>query len=321
MMVAELSEVFAERNRQKMAEAEAGAKGREGKGKKKGGDDPSPPYSDRDESSRSTAQAAAVVGAGIGATKAMRRVLAAAVMAAVAPTHADAGARGGRGHKKAGDDGNGLLRGNGSDYLAARIARDAPEVHERMKAGEIIVMADRRRAELEGEERKGKGRPRSNTGVALPKSQTVAESRRAPLLALPEEDQDRYFAKCREATARSRKLAGYRPNSHAWLDHRCQNLAPRSHALARTASSTSRGRPSRSRLRSRKRGCEWGLTSNAVVYTLNVLHNVPTEALRCRKRWHERRRSTCGLPPKRCRRSRWLPVTTGYPSHRCFACS
>src|SRR5579859_6841036 len=70
-------------------------------------------------------------------------------------------------------------------------------------AGEIVVMADRRRAELEAEERAGRkeGRPRKNgnTHVAVSKVQTVAESRRAPLLALPEEDQDTYFAKCRAA--------------------------------------------------------------------------------------------------------------------------
>jgi hypothetical protein len=72
-------------------------------------------------------------------------------------------------------------------------------------AGEIIVLADTRRAELEAEERAARteGRPRKNgnsavaVSKALPKSQTVAESRRAPLLTLPEQDRDRYFKACR----------------------------------------------------------------------------------------------------------------------------
>ena len=44
----------------------------------------------------------------------------------------------GRGHKKATHHGEPLLpnpHGNRSTYLAARIARDAPEVFEKMKAG------------------------------------------------------------------------------------------------------------------------------------------------------------------------------------------
>jgi len=75
----------------------------------------------------------------------------AAVVAAVttraeaAPTLSDAGKKGGRPKKddkpkpeKARDDGNGLTRrGNGPEYLAARIARDAPQVLEEMKAGKF----------------------------------------------------------------------------------------------------------------------------------------------------------------------------------------
>jgi len=71
--------------------------------------------------------------------------------AEAAPTHAEATAKQPRtedGRKLApaqtsvGDDGNEQTkpensRGNDSSYLAARIARDAPEVHERMKAGEF----------------------------------------------------------------------------------------------------------------------------------------------------------------------------------------
>lgn len=72
-------------------------------------------------------------------------------------------------------------------------------------AGEIIVLADTRRAELEVEERRaraenGKAGRRVNTAVhpAEPKER-VAEGRRAPLLKLPEPDRDRYFKQCRKA--------------------------------------------------------------------------------------------------------------------------
>jgi len=72
----------------------------------------------------------------------------------------------------------------------------------RRDAGEIIVLADTRRAELEREE---KAQRPKHTGVSnpggnpLPKSQLVAESKRAPLLKLPEQDRKAYFDKCREA--------------------------------------------------------------------------------------------------------------------------
>jgi hypothetical protein len=43
----------------------------------------------------------------------------------------------GRGHKKTGDDVTGFQRGNSADYFTARIARDRPDILERMKAGEF----------------------------------------------------------------------------------------------------------------------------------------------------------------------------------------
>jgi hypothetical protein len=74
-------------------------------------------------------------------------------------------------------------------------------------AGEIVVLADTRRAELEAEERaarpKHTGKPIvSNGGVThlpLPKSKLVQESRRAPLQELDEPSRDAYFAACRAA--------------------------------------------------------------------------------------------------------------------------
>jgi N6-adenosine-specific RNA methylase IME4 len=71
-------------------------------------------------------------------------------------------------------------------------------------AGEICTLADRRRAELEAEERTGRrtGPVVGNSGVTnstLPKTQLMAESRRAPLLALPEKDMQTYFDTCRAA--------------------------------------------------------------------------------------------------------------------------
>lgn len=74
-------------------------------------------------------------------------------------------------------------------------------------AGEIIVLADTRHAELVAEEKAGRARnrppPGGNSAVtassALPKKQLVAEGRRAPLLKLPETDRDRYFKQCRKA--------------------------------------------------------------------------------------------------------------------------
>jgi N6-adenosine-specific RNA methylase IME4 len=74
-------------------------------------------------------------------------------------------------------------------------------------AGEIIVLADTRRAELEAEERAGRkkrftseNQPRGNIDVTpLQKRELMAESRRAPLLHLPNADRDKYFAQCRKA--------------------------------------------------------------------------------------------------------------------------
>jgi hypothetical protein len=68
-------------------------------------------------------------------------------------------------------------------------------------AGEIIVLADRRRAELEKEEREarptgGAAHASRSKHVRLTESKRVAESRRAPLLELPEPDQQTYFDKC-----------------------------------------------------------------------------------------------------------------------------
>jgi N6-adenosine-specific RNA methylase IME4 len=70
-------------------------------------------------------------------------------------------------------------------------------------AGEIIVLADTRRAELEAEERttrrRNVGRKGNPRGNPLPAAQKTAESKRAPLLALPEQDRVAYFAACRRA--------------------------------------------------------------------------------------------------------------------------
>jgi N6-adenosine-specific RNA methylase IME4 len=70
-------------------------------------------------------------------------------------------------------------------------------------AGEIIVLADTRIAELEAEERStrrhGGARKQGNSGVTLQKKKLVKEGRRAPLLRLPTGDRDRYFKQCRKA--------------------------------------------------------------------------------------------------------------------------
>ena len=50
-------------------------------------------------------------------------------------TKAEAGAKGGRGNKAA-DNISSFSHGTGADYLTARIARDRPDILERMKAGE-----------------------------------------------------------------------------------------------------------------------------------------------------------------------------------------
>jgi len=53
-------------------------------------------------------------------------------------THEEAGALGGRGHRKASAIGTSFSRGsNNADYLTARIARDHPAILQRMKAGEF----------------------------------------------------------------------------------------------------------------------------------------------------------------------------------------
>jgi len=52
------------------------------------------------------------------------------------PTHKDAGAKGGRGNKAA-DNVSSFSHGNAADYLTRRIARDRPDILERMKAGEF----------------------------------------------------------------------------------------------------------------------------------------------------------------------------------------
>lgn len=70
-------------------------------------------------------------------------------------------------------------------------------------AGEIIVLADTRRAELEAEEIRARApahRPsKSDTNVRVPERERKAQDRRAPLLRLPEPDRERYFAQCRKA--------------------------------------------------------------------------------------------------------------------------
>jgi hypothetical protein len=72
-------------------------------------------------------------------------------------------------------------------------------------AGEIIVLADRRRAELEAEEKRGKGRPqKGDSRVAITKAQQKGLERRAPLLTLP------------EAAIYLKVIAG----SHAWEERR-----------------------------------------------------------------------------------------------------
>jgi hypothetical protein len=78
-------------------------------------------------------------------------VVTAALTAAVAPTHAEAAAmqteKGRKGFKTKetsranvaydGKERSKAASGNASNYLSARIARDAPAIHERMKAGEF----------------------------------------------------------------------------------------------------------------------------------------------------------------------------------------
>lgn len=70
-------------------------------------------------------------------------------------------------------------------------------------AGEIIVLADKRRAELEREEKatRKEGRPRKTVTarVTVSKAQLVAESKRAPLLALSDREERAYFSASRKA--------------------------------------------------------------------------------------------------------------------------
>ncbi len=69
-------------------------------------------------------------------------------------------------------------------------------------AGEIIVLADTRRAELEAEERRAAHRPKkSDSAVGVSEREQKSRERRAPLLSLPDRDRDRYFAACRAQLA------------------------------------------------------------------------------------------------------------------------
>jgi hypothetical protein len=73
-----------------------------------------------------------------GETVAMRaqRIVASVKALAQAPTPAEAGAMGGRGHK-ASSDRTGFNRGESAAYLAARLKRDHQEIAERLARGEF----------------------------------------------------------------------------------------------------------------------------------------------------------------------------------------
>jgi hypothetical protein len=84
-------------------------------------------------------------------------------------------------------------------------------------AGEIIVMCGERQAELKVEERAARkhgaaAHSKATAMLPLPKAQTVAESRRAPLLALPYADKRRYFAICRRVRVPATPMGAARLN-------------------------------------------------------------------------------------------------------------